>query len=395
MVDTLRVLHVTPYFAPAFGYGGPPRSILGLCRALQQVGVRVHVFTTTANGREELPARATQYEGVPVRYFPRRFPQRFFAAAELSRALAAEARNFDVLHVHGLWNLPAWAAAKQARQSGVPYVLSPRGMLLASALAKGPVRKRVAYQLRERTNLASAALLHATSTAEARALERQRLGVEIVTLPNGVDTPTDTTRRHGGVRARLGLDAQTPLIAFVGRIHPIKRLDLLAAAFARVHAVRPRAHLVIAGPDEAGHRSTVEPLFAAAGAAASWTGALDEAEKWALLADTDVLVLCSASENFGLSVAEALAAGVPVVVTRTCPWEDVATYGCGYWVEPDAAAIADGIVQLLDDPSGAEAMGGRGRALIREKYAWSAIAPIMAAHYASVAQRRGASVSAA
>ncbi|HXQ21678.1 MAG TPA: glycosyltransferase [Candidatus Acidoferrales bacterium] len=394
----MRVLHVTPYFAPAFGYGGPPRSVLGLCRALQQTGVAVRVFTTTANGADELPsstAEADQYDGVPVRYFPRAFPRRFFGAAGLRAALDAATRDYDLLHIHGLWNLPAWIAARYARSVGMPYVLSPRGMLQPGALALRRVRKQIAYPTVERRNLTGAALLHATSAAEAQALAQQQFGVKIVTVPNGVELPPDEQPARGSFRQKLGLTqpSDAPLIVFLGRVHPIKRLDLLAAAFDRVRVVGPRAHLAIAGPSEAAYRRSIEPLFSDARDHVHWIGEVDEAQKWSLLGDADVLVLCSASENFGMSVAEAMAAGVPVVVTRTCPWEDVERHACGVWVASDPDAIARGIVTIIDNPSWAKEMGARGRALIRDRYSWTAVAHAMADCYAGVARRRIASAA--
>jgi glycosyltransferase involved in cell wall biosynthesis len=385
----VRVLHVTPYFAPAFGYGGPPRSILGLCHGLQAAGVNVQVFTTTADGASDLPPSGPQgrdYEGVPVWYFPRTFPRRFFAAAGLRDALTHALAGYDVLHIHGLWNVPAWTAAQLARRAGVPYVLSPRGMLEPGALALHALRKRLVYPLIERRNLAGAALLHATGAPEAERLAQRQLGVQIVTLPNGVDVLAHAPAR-GSVRRRLGLE-HAPLVVFLGRIHPIKRLDLLAAAFDRVHAIRPEVHLILAGPNEGGHRSVVEPLFARTRDHVHWIDEVDQVQKWQLLADADVLVLCSASENFGMSAAEAMAVGVPVVVTRTCPWQDVETHDCGLWVASDAQAIADGVVTILDDPQRAQAMGVRGRALIRDKYSWPAIARSMANHYTSIVARR-------
>src|SRR5688572_6958558 len=154
----MRVLHVSAYFAPAFQYGGPPRSILGLCRALQRVGVDVEAFTTTADGKGELPAapHGQLYEGVPVRYFPRAFPRRFFGVRGLAAALREACRGCDLLHVHGLWNIPAWTAARVARRAGVPYILSPRGMLNPPAVRHSAWRKKLFYQLVERRNLVGA-----------------------------------------------------------------------------------------------------------------------------------------------------------------------------------------------------------------------------------------------
>jgi glycosyltransferase involved in cell wall biosynthesis len=388
----VRVLHVTPYFAPSFCYGGPPRSVLGLCRGLQRAGVETEVFATTANGSSDLPASppsGERYEGVPVRYFPRVFPRTLFGAAGLAAALDSRLASYDVVHVHGLWNVPTWIAARHARRAGCPYVLSPRGMLDRASMARHARRKRVAYWLTERRNLAGATLLHATSPPEAQTLERYRLGVSIVTVPNGVDERNGEARERGDFRCRWGL-GDAPLIAFLGRIHPIKRLDLLAKAFECVLAEQRGARLVLAGPDDGGHRQRLEPIFGEFGQAVRWVGELGEEEKWTLLTDADALVMCSDSESFGTSVVEALAAGLPVVVTQTCPWPEVQTVGCGFWVPQSADAIAAALLQILRDPVAARRMGASGRALVRDKYSWDSIGRTMADVYRAAVWRRPA-----
>jgi len=391
MRERLRVLHVTPYFAPAFAYGGPPRSILGLCRGLDRAGVEVQVFTTTANGRASLPASSSdgdRHAGIAVRYFPRAFPRRLFGAAGLAPALEIQLGHCDLVHTHGLWHQPGWTAARHARRRLIPYVISPRGMLDAASIAHHAWRKRAAYWMRERGRLEEAALLHAASDAEASTLARRVPSVSVAMLPNGVDAPADEDLARGRFRHQLGLAAaDTPLIVFLGRLHPIKRLDLLAAAFAEVRARHRTARLVIAGPDENGYRGRVEPLFAPVRDAVHWTGEVGEADKWALLADADALVLCSDSESFGLSVLEAMAAAVPVVATRTCPWEEVETAGCGFSVPQDAHAVAGALGCLLGEPARARAMGQKGRELARAKYSWDSIAGAMAGHYEDVVAR--------
>src|SRR5262245_47648482 len=168
----MRVLQVTPYFAPAFRYGGPPRSVLGLCQGLQRAGISVEVMTTAANGGDELaasPEEGSEYEGVPVRYLPRAFPRRYFGA-RMRALLARGLGRVDLCHVHGIWNAPEWTATRLARARGVPYVLSPRGMMLPAALKRSAWQKGIAYRVLEQSALAGAQLLHATSDEEASAL---------------------------------------------------------------------------------------------------------------------------------------------------------------------------------------------------------------------------------
>jgi glycosyltransferase involved in cell wall biosynthesis len=385
----MRVLHITPYFAPAFRYGGPPRSVLGLCRALGAAGIDVEVLTTTADGPVELPASPAEggrYEGVAVQYLPRAFPRRLFGARGLGRALDEAIARCDLVHIHGLWTLPGRAAARRARRAGVPIVISPRGMLDPGSIAQRAWRKRVAYAVVEKRNLMGAALLHATSSAEAQVLRLWAPGAPVVTVPNGVDAP-EAGRDPRAARLKLDIAESAPLLLFLGRIHPIKRLDLLAAAFDRVRAALPDAHLVIAGPDERGERRRLEPHFFAAGRSVHWIGETGDAEKWALLAAADLLVLCSDSESFGMSALEAMAAGTPVVVTRTCPWADVENAGAGFWVAQEPGTIARAALAVLSDSGRAAAMGQRGQALAIARYSWGAAASALAARYRDIIGR--------
>lgn len=376
----MRVLHVAAYYAPAYVYGGPPRSIHALCRALIREGVDVQVFTTDANGAGALPPAVTEpgtFEDVPVRYFPRSWPMSPIGSRSLTAALRREVGQYDLVHVHGLWNRAVWVAAREASRAGVPYVLSPRGMLQTAARAHRGWRKRAAWTLVESRVVHRASLLHATSKAERATLAGLGIDVPVTLIPNGIDL--DEQERHVPSR---------PVVVFVGRIHPIKRLDLLIDAFVAVHDRRPEATLVIAGPDESGLRRRLTALAGPHGDAVIWMGAINETQRRALLRQASVLVMCSDSESFGLSVLEAMAAAVPVVVTKTCPWSAVERTGAGYWVEQNVEAIAGAVGRILDDPANAQAMGLRGHALARSTYQWSAIAGVFATQYRSLSGRK-------
>lgn len=383
---SLRVVHLSAYFAPAFVYGGPPRSILGLCRAQRELGVDVRVVTTTANGDDELDdaviARG-EYDGVRVRYCKRAWPRSMFYAPSLGTAVASEVAGADVLHIHGLWNAAVWSAAASARAGRKPYILSPRGMLAPAALAHDRWRKKLVFPFADRRLVRDAARLHATSRPEFDDLNRIPEAGRAVYVPNGVELPAGTNSGCAA-RDRFRLPA-APLVLFLGRIHPLKRLDLLAAAFRRVVEQHHDACLVIAGPDEARHRAALEPLFAPFGASVTWTGRVDDAEKRELLDAASVLVMCSNSESFGMSAAEAMAAGTPVVVTRTCPWPEVESHQTGYWVEQTADAIAAGVNAVLANETAAAEMGRRGAELIASRYSWRCAAAALIQQYETLA----------
>jgi glycosyltransferase involved in cell wall biosynthesis len=385
---TMRVVHVCAYFAPAFIYGGPPRSILALCRAQREAGIDVRVVTTSANGDSELSAEITsqgEYDGIPVRYCSRGWPRSVFYAPSFGGVVATELRDADVLHIHGLWNAAVWSAAAAARQQQRPYVLSPRGMLAPAALAHDGWRKRLVYPLADRRVIRDAARLHATSQLEFNELNRLTDANRVVYVPNGVELPRLCSGNEHAARAHFRLPASGPIVLFLGRIHPIKRLDLLAGAFAGVLRQHPGAHLVIAGPDEDGHRAQVAPLFTQFGHAVTWTGRVDEAGKHALLDAATVLVMCSDSESFGMSVAEAMAAATPVVVTRTCPWPDIESHHAGRWVEQTPDALASGVTSILADVDVAREMGCRGRSLVASQYSWARAASALISQYKAIA----------
>jgi len=381
----LRVLHVTPYFPPALPYGGPPASVLGLCQGLQRAGVDVEVVTTTANGRASLPPSppgGEKYDGVPVHYADRAFPRRFFGArvrGPLKSALAGA----DVCHIHGIWNVPEWWASRMARALDTPYVISPRGMLQPEAMRRGRMRKAAAWSLVDARNVKGAALLHATSEQEATALRALDLGARIEVVPNGVDL-TAARRSTPGFRSRLGIPAEAFVVLFLGRMHRIKRLDLLVDALTATRVAHPHMHLVLAGPDE---QHLIPGLLARAADGAEHVHAIGEihdSDKWALVKDADVLVQCSDSESFGMSVVESLASGVPVIATRTTPWSELETNGCGFWVEQTAPAIAGALSALVRDPSLRKNMGERGAAFARDRYSWDAVASRMARLYSDL-----------
>ena len=381
----MRVVHVSAYFPPAFRYGGPPASVLGLCKGLQRAGVEVEVVTTTANGEEVLaasPPEGTEYDGIRVRYAPLAFPRRFFGA-RVREPLADALARADVCHIHGIWNVPEWWASHLSRARNVPYVLSPRGMLQPAAIRRGRWRKAVAYRLVEARNLRGASVLHATSDQEADAIRTLRLEVPVAVVPNGVDLASAQAAAPG-YRARLAIPSDAFVVLSLGRLHRIKRLDLLADAFMIARQTHPSMHLVLAGPDEDRLLPELTARLASHASNVHTPGAVNGADKWALFKDADVSVQCSDSESFGVAVVESLAAGVPVIATRTCPWRDVEVHDCGRWVDQTPAAVADAMRDLADDPARRRAMGMRAAALARERYSWDRIARTMTGIYAGV-----------
>lgn len=371
---TVRVLHVVPSFAPAFRYGGPIQSVLRLCQSLAGAGVELQVATTNTDGPSVLDVptdRFVDHEGVQVRYFARTTSAGYAFSVALARYLIREVRNFDLVHVTSTFSFPATMAEIAARRAGRPYVVSPRGSLQQWALGQKRWKKVPYWTLIERGNLRTAAALHATSTSEADDIQGVLPGAPVFIVPNGCDAVSVPEAAREPAR-----------VVFLGRIHKKKGFDVLVPALSEVARAIPEVETIVAGPDQDGEWRRIEQNVekATPRPRVRYVGPVYGEEKYRLLASATVFVLPSHSENFGISVVEAMACGTPVVVSRNCPWEEVRTSGAGHWVENTPEAVASAILQVLKDRPAAKRMSQAGRALAR-KYSWPELGRSMAREY--------------
>lgn len=371
----MRILHVVPTYLPATRYGGPIHSVHGLCRALARAGHEVTVLTTNVDGPGDSPVpldRPVTLDGVSVRYFPSRLLRRLYVSTPLARALPQAVAVADVVHLHSVFLWPTLAAARAAQAAGVPYVLSPRGMLVRELIARRSAWvKRAWIALFEQRTIAAAAAVHCTSELERE--ELLALGLhprETFVVPNGVELPSAPPAA-----------ARTDTILYLGRINWKKGLDRLVEAMREI----PQGRLVIAGNDEEGLAPCLRAQAEAAGVAArvSFPGHVEGAAKQELLAAAAVVVLPSVSENFGNAVLEAMAAGCPVVVTKGVGLaETVASAGAGLVADPEPPALARAIRAYLEDPAARAKAGAAAATLARERYGWDRVAAQMIQHYA-------------
>lgn len=375
-MSDLAIVHTIARLAHA--EGGPTRSVAGLCRSLSEEGARIEIVTGDAGLDPGVPVRAS---GV-ARRWGRVQPRPGAFARLLEERLAAT--RAAAIHDHGIWLASNRAAARVAEKRSVARIVSPRGMLSEWSLAHRGWRKRVAWRAYQKRDLEAADALHATSDLEAEEIRAAGIGVPLAILPNGVDLPPSVENAPGAPdRIRRFL--------FLSRIHPKKGLEALVEAW---RVARPAGwELVIAGPDERGHRARIERRARAVGpdSAIRFRGAVSDTEKWDLYRTADVFVLPTSSENFGAVVAEALASSVPVITTRAAPWSSLAERGCGWWTEVGVEPLAAAIREAAELPDAdRRAMGGRGRRLVAERFAWPAIARRMLDVYRWLAGQRDA-----
>ncbi|HEY7299146.1 MAG TPA: glycosyltransferase [Xanthobacteraceae bacterium] len=384
----MRIAHVVPSYLPAVRYGGPIFSVHALCRELSARGHEVEVFTTNLDGAgvSAVPLdKPLSVDGVKVRYFFADVSRRLSWSPSMARALKRELPRLDAVHIHTIFLWPTWAAARIATRHGLPYVLSPRGMLVKDLIQRrSRLAKSVWIKLIERRNLERASAIHVTSEIETAELQRFNWHLPQVTaIPNGVDVLQPATAAEPSDDIKQVM-AEQPLALFLGRISWKKGLDRLLHALARTTTAR----LAIVGPDD-------EHLVLKLAQLSEQLQIRDRvsfiprvvrgSDKDHLFAAARVFVLPSYSENMGNVVLEAMQRGVPVITTpEVGAAEIVREAGSGLVVDGEPEALGSTIERLIKNRALAESMGAAGKRHVTEHYTWAQIAARMEQLYARI-----------
>jgi glycosyltransferase involved in cell wall biosynthesis len=382
----MRILHVVPTYLPATRYGGPIVAVHSLCRALAARGHTVEVFTTSIDGPADTAVpydRPVMLDGVKVRYFASRRLRRLAYASALMQSLHDEISGADIVHLHSAFLWPTWRAARLSRKSRIPYVVSPRGMLVKTLIAsRNRLIKSAWIALIERANLEQAAAVHATSALEADEIKKFGWRLRrIAVVPNGVDAIEQGSRQDAPAADIAALAGREPLVLFFGRLAQVKGLDRLLRAFARTQ----RGTLAIVGNDYEGLATGLGEMarqLKIDDRVRIVPRTITDAEKECMFAAARVFVLPSYSESFGNVVLEAMQRGLPVIVTpEVGAAEVVKESGGGLVAGGDAQSLGAAIDRLTEDAAQSAAMGEAGRRHVSERYGWKSVAARMEALY--------------
>jgi len=377
----MRILQIIPSISLV--YGGPSQMVLGLSAALAAKNIDVTIITTDSNGDiGQLPLdvplnEPIQQNGYQIIYF-RCYPwRRYKFSFSLLQWLNENARQFDLAHLHALFSPVTTLAATIARYHHLPYIIRPCGMLDPADLQKKKRLKQIYATLLERPNLAGAAAIHFTSKEEAKISERFGLGrTGKMPVPRDLVIPLGVT---AGLFPKKLRESQVPIILFMSRIEPKKGLDLLIPALESILKSGIEFHFILAGsnPQDADYETQIKVQIHNSSLAkyTTITGFVSGDFKAELLTKADLFVLPSYYENFGLAVAEAMAAGVPVVISdRIHIAENIQQAEAG-WVGPlEVGAIANSIKSALLNPQERQRRGLNGKEYAKKHYNWEAIA---------------------
>jgi glycosyltransferase involved in cell wall biosynthesis len=375
----MHILHLTPYYAPAYAFGGVVRAVEGLARALAAQGQRVTVLTTDAYALDSrwTGAREEVRDGIRVVRLPNRIPalRRINLSSPWGMGRRAEALlvDVDVVHVHELRTVENLLVTPRAQRRGLPIVLSAHGTLPVStgrAAAKRVWDRWISPAIIKRIDAVVG--LHAGETEDAQALwATQGRAPILATIPNGVDAAAFDRDRASVAQFRARWKVgDGVMVLFLGRLHPRKGVEALARAFGQV--VRPDARLVIAGPDEGSQAALVN--IAARDSRIVLTGYLEGEQRLAALAAADVFALPATGEGLSMAMLEAMAAGLPLLLAPGCHFPLAAERGAGLIVEPQPDALAVALNDLLADSQRRRVMGQAARRLAVERFSWQQVA---------------------
>jgi len=371
--DRLKVLVVIPALSPV--YGGPSFSSIGLAEALGRRGLRVDIVTTNAAGPHNLRIKPHQWlaeSTYRLRYFRRwgRFEVKFSPA--LMRWLFQHVADYDVVHGMSVFNFPAYIYCEACRWRDVPYIIHPQGMLEPWAMSNKGWKKWTYFRWLKKPQLRRANVIHCLTKHEAEWIAALGLTTPKVIVPNGINFESMLKGDSNAFLLRYPELANKTRLLFLHRIDPKKGLDILAKSFARLRNRFPNIHLIIAGPDSTGYWPTALRFFESAGCAAAvtCTGMLTGQDKADVLAAADVFVAPSYSEGFSMSVLEAMAAGLPSVITTGCNFPEAAEAKVALEVPIDATAFAEAVASLIENFPAARRMGKRAREFIFQNYTW-------------------------
>jgi glycosyltransferase involved in cell wall biosynthesis len=334
---------------------GMSKAVLDMTASLASLDCDVEVYTTG-----DPPPRST--ERVPIHCHQSwQVPRKLLVSPTLRTAVESAAEDADVIHSHGLWTLPPAYALRAALRTRRPTVVTAHGAFNPWPLSQSRLQKRIIWSLIHRRLFRKATCLHATADAEVTAYRQMRLKAPIAVIPLGIEIPETLSNRE-----------QQPFrkLLFLGRLHPKKGIELLLPAWKQVQDAASDWELHIVGPGEDAYVAHLQEMARSLGCKrVNFRGPVYGNEKNTEYRSADAFVLTTLDENFGLAVAEALAHGVPALVTHGAPWSGLTSRKCGWWVDISVPTIAGALSELTIASSGElSQMGAAGRKWMREDF---------------------------
>ncbi|MEM9213927.1 MAG: hormogonium polysaccharide biosynthesis glycosyltransferase HpsP [Cyanobacteria bacterium P01_F01_bin.150] len=417
---SLKVLQIIPSISAV--YGGPSQMIRGFSHALARQGAEVTILTTDSNGDNgqaplDVPLHyPVKQDGYTIRYFRCAPFRRYKFSLGLLSWLYCHADEFDIAHIHALFSPVSSLSATIARYCKLPYILRPLGTLDPADIQKKRYLKYLYAAVLERPNIAGAASLHFTSPQENEVSDKFGTRTPSVVIPLGVTEPKRLPNPNAVIsefsssryskslpssiapvlplKIPIPTHEDIPVILFMSRIDPKKGLDLLIPALENLVANGQIFHFVLAGAnpqDPAYEKSVCDRIqFSPISSCTTITGFVQGQQKQALLQRADLFVLPSYYENFGISVAEAMVTGTPVLISdQVHIHPNVQEADAGWICSCNEGDLTMKLLKALQDPNERHQRGVNAQSCALEKYSWSTIAQQTLNMYHTILEAEG------
>lgn len=380
----MKVLHIAASLDPE--RGGPTKVIIELTGALKEKGIDVTIFAPTNNIKT---ADTYTLNNVTIKTFPTSIISKIwpYHSPCFTKTLKREISDFDLIHIHEIWHHPEFICYKTAIKKQIPYLITVHGSLDPPCLHYKTGKKKIYTTLIQKQIFRKAAALHATNKNELENITAYIDNKNIFCVPNGLNVgdyenlpdKSELGNMYNQIKGKK-------TILFLGRIHPKKGLDILAEAFANITRKRNDVCLLIVGPDNDNYKRKIEKILSNKNVhdKVIFTGTLTGEKKLATLSGSDVFVLPSHSEGFGMSILEAMICGLPVVISKECHFPEIAKAQAGRIIECDAEELSETIIELLNNPELCRRMGISGKKLVKDKYTWDKAANKMIQQYEEI-----------
>ena len=342
------------------GAGGPSRSVTQTCEQVSKQGTHIELICRLSPN----PVNVKTSDAFKVTF--RNLANLFIFSFSISK------KKIKLIHLQHIWDPYIHVIAWIARIKGIPYIISPRGMLAPTILNQHTWKKKIALFLYQQRDLKKASYIHATSEKEKQNIRNLGFTNPLVIIPNGIDISLVPSQKT---------DFGSRKVVFLSRIHPQKGLEIMLESWK--HISLKDWTLEIAGDGDVSYIKILQNKITQENIKnVIFLGSIYNEKKWDFLKSGDIFILPTYSESFGIAIAEALAVGIPVITTTGTPWEDLIKFKCGWWIDLNVQNLVNTINEAMNkSPKELNEMGLKGRKLIIENYEIKSVGRDMKAFY--------------
>lgn len=338
--------------------GGPSRSVPMLVKGLAELGVDITLMTVRS---ENMNIHALEGTTAKLKVLSPSFSKK-----EIAEYLASE--RFDLIQIQSMWDMPYHKVMVEARKLGIPYIVTPRGMLEPWSLSQKKWKKKLAWWIYQRNDVQKSVCVFTTAKMEADHVSNLGITTCKAVIPNGIETDS--------YPCKTSIDIVKKQVLFLSRVHVKKGIEILFDAWKRIHSEFAEWQLLVVGNGKAEYIQSLENRMECSGLKDSIKilPPVFGNDKIQLYQESALFCLPSYSENFGMAIAEAMSCGTPVITTTNCPWNILNDTNTGWCIDLNVDNLEHVLREALSmSPTGLYDMGQKASKLIYDNFDYRSV----------------------